>query len=51
MERNVEFSRLEPSVCGGGRRGVDVEIGRIILSDEVEESTSEIGKESRRFIM
>jgi len=50
MESDVEFSSLEPGVCSGRRSGVDVEIGRVILSDEVEEGTSEIGKESRRYI-
>jgi hypothetical protein len=50
MECDVEFSGLEPGVCGGGRSGVDVEIGRVVLSDEVEEGTPEIWKESRRYI-
>ena len=50
IESDIKFSGLEPGVCSGGRSGVDVEIGRVVLSDEVEEGTSEIGNKSKRYI-
>jgi len=43
MESDSEFLGLEPCVCSGRGSGVDVEIGRVILSDEVEEGMSKIG--------
>ena len=50
MESDVEVSGLESGVCNGRRCGTDVEKGRIIFSDEVEEGTSEIGSKSRGYI-
>ena len=48
MESDVVFSGLESGVCSDRRSGVDVEIGKTVFSDEVEEGTPEIGRESRR---